>query len=165
VRGRFNDGVDDGASPPLDAVRRVVEELEAVGCTASVGGSGLLMSLGLVGAVRDWDVTTDGPRDRVAAALGATGLAFEERSSGDGVYATSARFAVLAGDHEVDVLVDFAVKVGEGVTRVSSRPASTWRGLPMASPVAWAQAYRVIGREGHAEALDAWIASREGGTT
>lgn len=39
------------------------------GVRCALGGSGLLLSLGLVDRVGDWDLTTDAPLERVEAAL------------------------------------------------------------------------------------------------
>jgi len=86
-------------TPPLSVVAAVVDAIQAQGAVAAVGGSGLLAALGLVGRVRDWDVTTDAETETVEAALRATGLPVAPAPAGEGSYATRARFVVPCADH------------------------------------------------------------------
>lgn len=144
-------------TPPLAAVTAVVRALRAHGAVAAVGGSGLLAALGLAGHVRDWDVTTDAPTAVVLAALRSTRLAFVPAATGNGLYATQARFVVLGNEHEVDVLVGFAVRLGDRVVPLPTRVTRHWRGLPIADPAVWLRAYQLIGREESAARLQAWV--------
>jgi hypothetical protein len=136
--------------PDLGVVGRVVRSLEAHGLVAAIGGSGLLASLGLVGAVRDWDVTTDGLPELVEAALDDCGYVFAKVPAGEGAFATVAHYVVAGGDHEVDVIVGFAVLDGDDRVELPTRVTGTWNGLPIADPEVWETAYRLLGRPGRA---------------
>ncbi len=143
-------------TPPLSAVVAVLDALQARGAVAAVGGSGLLAALGLIGRVRDWDVTTDAPTQTVQAALSATGLPVVVASAGQGGYATRARFAVRGVGHDVDVLVGFALRDHGHVVPLPTRVTRIWRGLPIADPEVWLQAYRLLGRQDRAALLQRW---------
>jgi len=121
-----------------------------------VGGSGLLAALGLINRVRDWDVTTDAPTPTVQAALSATGLPVVATSAGCGTYATRARFAVRGAGHDVDVLVGFALRNQGHVVPLPTRITRIWRGLPIADPEVWLQAYQLLGRKDRADLLQHW---------
>ncbi|SDS78723.1 hypothetical protein [Microlunatus soli] len=144
--------------PPLDDVRAVIEALEANGAVAAVGGSGLLAAIGVVDTIRDWDVTTEAADKVVVDALSSVGLPYRDAAMRDGVYATRQRFLVDAGDHEIDVLVDFSAHSPDGVVHFPTRVTRRWHGLPIADPEVWADAYRRMGRRERAELLDRWLA-------
>jgi hypothetical protein len=127
------------------------------GLVTAIGGSGLLASLGLVEEVHDWDLTTDAPTHSVVEALRSAGWPFRNATVRDGVYATRDRFAVEGADHEVDVLVGFAAYDGDQVVHLPTRVTGHWNDLPMADPVVWARAYRLIGRTDRAALLDEWL--------
>ncbi len=143
-------------TPPLSAVVAVLDALQARGAVAAVGGSGLLAALGLIGRVRDWDVTTEAPTQTVQAALSATGLPVVVACAGQGGYATRARFAVGGVGHDVEVLVGFALREHGRVVALPTRVTRIWRGLPIADPEVWLQAYRLLGRQDRADLLQRW---------
>lgn len=151
-------------TPSTTAVKAVLAALAARGAPAAVGGSGLLAALGLVDRVRDWDVTTDADARLVRAALDDTGLPYRSAAVRDGLYATRERYVVAAADHEVDVIVGFAVRVptpaADETELVSfpTRVSGHWHDLPVADPAVWARAYRLIGRPARAELLERWLA-------
>ncbi len=145
-------------TPPLSVVTAVVAALQAHGAVAAVGGSGLLAALGLVDSVRDRDVTTDAATETVEAALaGVAGAAVTTASAGEAGYATRARFIVRGTDHAVDVLVGFALLEHEQVVPLPTRVTRNWRGLPIADPAVWLQAYRLLGRHHRADLLQRWL--------
>lgn len=144
-------------TPPFETVVEVVEALRAHGAEAAVGGSGLLAALGLVDHVRDWDVTTDAQTATVEAALRSMGVTYTPTTAGGGVYGTRARFIVAAHDHEVDVLVGFALRDGDRIVPLPTRVTRTWRGLPMADPLIWLRAYRLLGQWERADRLQEWM--------
>lgn len=135
--------------PPREPVDHVLWALEQAGIVACVGGSALLASLGLVDVVRDWDVTTDASTDAVIDALRNAEIAFQVTAP----HALFASGAHLVVDQVVEVIVGFAVRVGQDVTVLPARPTSLWDGLPMADPAVWAVAYRLMGRLDRAELL------------
>jgi hypothetical protein len=148
--------------PPVEAVARVVAALAARGADGAIGGSGLLAALGLVESVRDWDLTTDAPESLVVAALDSVGLPYVVEDAGESPYATRARFVVEGGDHRIDLLVAFAVRTQSGIMPVPTRVTRYWHDLPIGDPVAWARAYRAIGRTRSADLLDGWLTAGGG---
>lgn len=146
--------------PDVEPLRAVLAALDGMGITAAVGGSGLLAALGLTDRVRDWDVTTDADSRAVEAALAGAAIRYAARPSGDGAFATRARLHVDGGDHEIDIIIGFAVRAGGRVHELPTRVTGRWLGLPLADPAVWARAYRLIGRDGPADLLHAWLAGR-----
>jgi hypothetical protein len=143
--------------PPLDTVLRTANALREAGLVTALGGSGLLAALGLADQVRDWDLTTDATPEAVAAALAAVHLEPVLASAGEGRYATRARFHVAGDDHEVDLLVGFALRSGATVIPIRTRVTGSWRGLPLGDPAAWELAYRLMGRPEPAAHLRRWL--------
>jgi hypothetical protein len=147
--------------PSTEVVRQVLDAIENAGLPAAIGGSGLLAALGLVQDVRDWDVTTEGDLATVEAALRATGYPVSLAPPGDPRYRTRARYLVDGGDHEVDVMVDFAVATPGGIEAFATRVTQTWLGLPIGDPAVWARAYRAIDRPARAAVLEEWLATNQ----
>lgn len=133
-------------------VHAVAAALQRAQVPFALGGSGLLWALGLVDGARDWDLTTDAPLERVAAAL--KELTWREAPAGDPPYASAYRLAV--GD--VDLIGGFSVAVETGVCHLPTVVAGAWEGLPTGSPEVWAVAYRLIDRPAKADLLSAWLA-------
>lgn len=140
--------------PPLGTVRAVIAALEDAKIVAAVGGSGLLAAYGLVDRVRDWDVTSDGDPEAVQNALTRAGVSFIRDTSSDDGFATKAWIHVNGGDHEVDLLLGFAIRTDGEVVHLPTRVSRQWLGLPIADPVVWARAYRLLGRPDRASLLD-----------
>lgn len=144
--------------PPLRAVRQVVAALEQRRLVVAVGGSGLLAALGLVERVGDWDLTTDAPTPLVSESLSGTGLPFRTATVRDGAFGTRERFVVEGGDHEIDVLVGFALSDGDRLVPLPTRVTRRWQGLPIGDPEVWLRAYRLLGRDEKARRLERWLA-------
>lgn len=147
-------------TPPFGAVTRLVDALRSAGLTPALGGSGLLVALGLADTAHDWDLTVDAPEARVRAALDAGGFSYADRTSDTAPYATARRFVIAAGDHEIDLLLHFALHGPAGPEPLPTRVTGTWRGLPLADPVVWARAYDLLGRPEKAAALRSRPAGR-----
>lgn len=141
----------------MRTVTRVVEALTAHGLNPAVGGSGLLVALGLADVAHDWDVTVDAADTDVTAALTAAGLQYRDGTIHDGIYATGRRYVI----HDVDLLVNFALHTPAGIETLPTRVSGVWRGIPLADPAVWARAYHLLGRGAKAEALERWLSSRE----
>ncbi|MHA6629757.1 hypothetical protein ACU61A_30325 [Pseudonocardia sichuanensis] len=145
-------------TPPLATVTRVVEVLQRHGMAPALGGSGLLVALGLTDRANDWDVAVDAPDDAVRAALDEAGLAYRDATDRSGVYATAWRYVIDGGDHDVDLLVRFALRGPDGVEQLPARVTGHWRGLPLGDPAVWLRAYRLLDRPGRADVLERWTA-------
>ena len=142
--------------PDPAAVRRILDCFEHQRLVGAIGGSGLLAGLGLTGVVHDWDLTTDGAPASVEVALVEAGYPYRRGPTGVRGYATTALYIVDAGTHEIDVIVGFAVWSGGRRIALPTRVAGTWRGLPLADPTVWEQAYRVLGQRSKADLLALW---------
>jgi len=159
VGARFWFSRDMVTTPPLDAVTGVLHALQTRHLTPAVGGSGLLVALGLAEIAHDWDVTVDAADSAVITALNDAGMKYRDGTSRDGIYATRKRYVVDGGNHDVDLLVYFALRGPNGVVRLPNRVTGWWHGLPLADPGVWAQAYRLLNRPAKAEALEHWLAA------
>ena len=123
----------------------------------ALGGSGLLVALGLAEIAHDWDLTVDSPDDAVREVLDEGGFRFSDGTGGDPLYATRRRFVIDGGDHSIDLLVGFALRSADQVVPLPSQVTGSWRGLPLADPVVWEQAYVLLGRPGKAAVLRQWL--------
>lgn len=146
-------------TPPEGPLRELVARLEGRGFVVALGGSALLAALGLVGEVGDWDLTVDAEPERVREALAGDGWAFK---GGDALHADH-KFSHAA--FRIEVICRFAFHVPGGVVRVPLAVSRRWRGLPVASPEAWAAAYALLAdgeaserRRARSELLFAWLA-------
>jgi hypothetical protein len=147
----------DPRTPAIDPLRDMLARLDRAGIVGALGGSGLLASLGLWDTVRDWDVTTDAAVDDVAAALAGEP---HERFGSSGIHADHK--LVLRGG-EIEIICRFALRSEAGVCRVPTRVISAWRGVSVGSPLAWAVAYALMGRDAKAKLL--WGHVGRAGTT
>lgn len=139
-------------TPPLAGAHEIVTRLERVGIAVALGGSGLLAALGLATTVHDWDLTTDAPRDPVEAAL--EGIAWDYKGS-DELHADE---KLMVPSLELEIIRGFAFFTPGGIVRIPTLVTRRWAGLPVGSPVAWAVAYALLGREPKCEALFEWLA-------
>ncbi len=138
----------------MDLVRSLQGALSAAGIGSVVGGSGLLASLGLVDVVNDWDLVTDGGEAAVAAVIRSLGLPSDSDRGDSGRFATQALHRLERNGEQVDVLVGFAIRTGEGIVPIPAAPGGTWRGLTMARAEDWRLAYSAMGRPERAALLD-----------
>lgn len=143
--------------PPREGLDRLLSVLRGQGWQPAVGGSGLLVALGLGTVAHDWDVTVDAPAEAVIVALDRAGLTYRDGTRTDGVYGTD---RCLKVHDQLDLMVNFALRGPDGLEPLPTRVSGTWRGLPLADPVVWARAYQLLGRAEKADRLQRWLASR-----
>lgn len=142
--------------PPIEPLRMVVDRLRGAGIQVALGGSGLLYSLGLVDAVRDWDLTTDATLPDISAALG-TEIPWQPSPTGDQGYATVDRINITPNGADIDMMIRFAVHCGGGVVRFPTIVTGQFELIPVGSPEVWAVAYQLIGRPAKAELLHDYL--------
>jgi hypothetical protein len=142
------------AHPPLDTLRALIARLESQHIVCALGGSAVLARLSLTREIHDWDVTADADLETLAAVLAEYPA---ERFGSSGVHADH-KLTLIGG--EVEVIARFAFKVEGGVVHIPTRVAERVADLPLASPVAWAAAYTLLGREAKADALFGALATR-----
>jgi hypothetical protein len=128
------------ATPPLEPLREVVARLAGAGVACALGGSGLLMALGLAERAHDWDLTADAPLERLFPA--ARGLAWTTCGT-SGVHADAKLMLPQIG---TEIIARFAFRVPGGIVRVPTLVTRHWHGVPIGSPEAWLVAYHLLGR-------------------
>ena len=133
--------------PPIEPLTSVTQHLEREGLEYALGGSGLLVALGLAEVAHDWDLTTDAPLDRVRAALDA----MDHEAMGPANL--HADHKLIVDDGKIEIIVGFAIRSGENTVRIPTLVTGHWNGLAIGSPAAWAVAYWLLGREAKAELL------------
>lgn len=137
-------------TPPVAALEFLNRRFRSAGIRFALGGSGLLASLGLATQVRDWDITTDAPWEKIAGLIG--DLKYE-RVTPDGIFATAYLCRIDLMGASVDVMGDFALRGPAGVYAVPTRVTGQWNGFPVGCPDAWEKAYALMGRSEKAELL------------
>jgi hypothetical protein len=146
-----NDFTHHVKSPPLPPLLEVIGRLERAGIEVALGGSGLLAALGLSDTVRDWDLTTEAEQPRVRECL----ADLDTRLAGPG--GVHADHKVMLPALEIECICRFAFHVDGAIVRIPTVVTRRWRGVPVASPEAWAIAYAVLGRAEKSERLFAWL--------
>lgn len=141
--------------PSVPAVQTIHRILADAGIATALGGSGLLCSLGLVSAVRDWDLTTEAPLETVLAAL--DGYAWEKAPCGDPPFASKFRLAISVDGAVIDLMGGFSIVTETGTCRIPTLVAGQWEGVDTGSPEAWAVAYRLMQRHQKADMLHAYL--------
>ena len=146
-------------TPPIEPLREILAMLERAGLPHAIGASGLLMALGLVDRVNDWDVTVDADVETLAATV--SGRAFTRHGNSGG----HADHKLTFDAEKVELISHFAFFVPDGVVRIPTVVTGTWQGLPIGSPAAWAAAYAIMAgqendarRAERAERLFDWLA-------
>ena len=132
--------------PPLEPVQRVVAALRANDIDVALGGSGLLMAHGLVDSVRDWDLTTESEPARVEAALVSAGIDFQGSLGDDEAYSTRWRIIIDAEDHDIDLMIGFAIRQPGGNVAIPTIARGIWNDIPLGSLEVWLVAYRLMAR-------------------
>lgn len=134
-------------APPLAPLRAVLDRLERAGIEAALGGSALLMALGLARGARDWDLTTEAAVETLDALFADVP---HERHGASGVHADH---KLTFDGGAVELIARFAFRHEAGVCRIPTIVTARWHGMPVGSPEAWAAAYALMGRHAKAELL------------
>jgi len=142
------------SAPDRRALVTLVERLEGAGLVCALGGSGLLAACGLADQVRDWDLTTDAPIERVKATV--AGEQFQYKGPDD----LHADRKLMFADGEVELILQFAFQAPCGVVRIPTWVSDRRDGIPLGSPEAWAVAYHLLKREAKSEALLGYLETR-----
>lgn len=146
-------------TPPLEPLREVLAVLDRAELPHAVGASGLLMALGLVDRINDWDVTVEADVDTLAELF--AGRSFTRYGNSGG----HADHKLTFETEKIELISRFAFFVPGGVVRVPTVVTRTWNDLPIGSPAAWAAAYAIMAeqesdprRAARAELLFEWLA-------
>ncbi|EKP94085.1 hypothetical protein [Thermaerobacter subterraneus] len=141
----------------------MIRTLTQAGCPVVLGGSGLLASLGLVDRVRDWDLVTDAPLERVLAAVpviqGWSG-SLQVRRHPPFASRFFIRWTPVPGSEprrSVDLIGGFAIRTAGGICHLPALQGGTWQDVPIASPEVWLVAYRLMNRHDRADLLAGYL--------
>lgn len=127
----------------------VTEQFDKFNINYSLGGSGLLLSLGLTDTVNDWDIMTDAPKENVLSAL--QQFQIEETRGGEYPFGTEYKLAIHEKDPQVEILGNFSVFSGDKLCKMPTIPVSTWQGVHVGAPEVWYVAYALMTRTSKAK--------------
>lgn len=142
----------------LDTLHTVVTRLERAGVDYAIGGSGMLLGLGLTETVRDWDLMTEAPEAQVRAALSDLEVTADRGASE--LYGSGSKLTVEGLEPEVEIIVGFAIRSEQGICRLPAWSGGVRRGLRIASPEVWFAAYALMGRTEKAALLENYLLER-----
>ncbi|MET3698639.1 hypothetical protein SAMN05877753_104126 [Bacillus oleivorans] len=127
-------------------IYKLIEDLQSSGLSYSIGGSGLLNSLGFSVQMGDWDVFVDGEKNKVMDAL--KNWEIEERTV-DSHPLFKSEFLLGVKDAEskpIEIIGYFKIKTEEGLIPLPSVVHHRWENLNIGHPVIWFVAYSLMGR-------------------
>ena len=135
------------ALPPLQHLLEVHRRLDAAGIAHALGASALLHAHGLEDHVGDWDINTDAGHDVLDPLFADLEPV---RFGSSGIHADS-KLQMFGAS--VELIVRMAIVAEGKVVRIPTLPRSTWNGVPVGSPEAWAVSYALLGRIEKSERL------------
>lgn len=135
----------------IEDLLTIVQKLENNGIPYSLGGSGLLYSLGLIDIVNDWDITTSVAKKDLLHALDP--LNVKESSSGKFPFASEYKLLIRYNTSEMEIIGNFSIYSDNGICRIPSIPTFDWKGVKVGSPEAWYVAYKLMRKTEKAESL------------
>jgi len=144
-----------GMSEKRSTLESVTSLLERAGIDYVVGGSGMLLGLGLTDNVRDWDLMTDAPEAQVRKSLAETKLI--EESGPSELYGSGCKLRIEGTNPEVEIIIGFAIRADRKECRMPALTAGVRNGLRIASPEVWLAAYALMGRPEKANLLERYL--------
>lgn len=138
-------------SEKRSTLKNVTSLLEHAGVDYVVGGSGMLLGLGLTDDVRDWDLMTDASEAEVRSALADAELV--EESGPSELYGSGCKLRIEGTNPEVEIIVGFAIRSDGKDCRMPALTAGVRGGIRIASPEVWLAAYTLMGRAEKANLL------------
>ncbi|NOT34342.1 MAG: hypothetical protein HOP12_09255 [Candidatus Eisenbacteria bacterium] len=126
------------AHPPLEPLREMLAVLERERLPHALGASGLLLALGLLDHVNDWDVTVEADIDTIAARFPPAQFTRHGNDAGHADHKLS--FAAA----NVELIARFAFFTPRGVVHIPTVVTRHWNGIPVGSACAWYVAYTLL---------------------
>lgn len=136
-------------------LREVTRQLELGGIDYVIGGSGMLLGLGLTDTVGDWDIMTEASEKEIRAALAAYTIVDADGPSD--LYRSAYKLRLEEVEPEVEIIGGFAVRTQRGICRLPALPGTGGGDLRIASPEIWFAAYTLMGRTAKAERLEVYL--------
>jgi hypothetical protein len=124
--------------PPIAPLLEIGTRLDQAGLAWALGGSGLLLALGLVDRANDWDVTCDVPAAVAAAALAGVP---HSMSGNSGVHADE---KLMFAEARTELICRFAFFTPVGISYLPTAIRGRWNGIPLASAEVWAVGYALM---------------------
>ncbi|WP_243300191.1 hypothetical protein [Bacillus litorisediminis] len=137
----------------MKSIYKLIEDLEASGLSYSIGGSGLLNSLGFSVPMGDWDVFVDSEKNKVLRALKHWEV---EDKSVDSHPLFKSEFLLGVKDTEskpIEIIGYFKIKTEDGLVPLPSAVHHRWENMNIGHPVIWFVAYTLMGRTEKASLL------------
>lgn len=133
-------------------LQHVTLRLERAGVDYVVGGSGMLLGLGLTDNVRDWDLMTDAAETEVREAL--IGMELVKETGSSELYGSGSKLRIEGTNPEVEIIIGFAIRCDGQDCRMPALSAGVQDGMRIASPEVWMAAYTLMGRMEKANLLE-----------
>lgn len=137
----------------MNNLMQVITQLQRQKINYALGGSGMLLSLGLTESVNDWDIMTDAPKAQLLNAL--YGLKIEETTGPEHPFGTEYKLVVYEHeqDRQVDILGNLAIFSDNHLCKMPTIPTTSWHGVQVSAPEIWYVAYALMNRTSKAELL------------
>lgn len=129
----------------------VTAQLESSNIKYALGGSGMLLSLGLTDTVNDWDIMTDTPKEHILKAL--QHFTIKETTGAEYPFGTEYKLAIHGDDPQVEILGKFAIYNDQQLCNIPTIPATIWQGVQVSAPEVWYVAYALMERTAKADLL------------
>ncbi|MEE6449251.1 hypothetical protein RAH41_01615 [Gottfriedia acidiceleris] len=122
----------------------VVNVLEQNNIKYALGGSGLLLSLGLTNEVNDWDLTIEYPKNDLLNVLKSFDI--KVIGSGDYPFASKYKFLIHNDNPKVEIIGYFSIITSNGVCNLPTISVKEWKDIQIGSPEVWYVAYSLMNR-------------------
>lgn len=128
----------------LNNLLSVVKIIEQNNIKYALGGSGLLLRLGLANTVNDWDITIEYPKNELLNIL--KHFDVKEIESGDHPFASKYKLLVHSVHPKVEIIGYFSIKTESGVCKLPALSEDRWCDVQIGSPEVWYVAYSLMNR-------------------
>lgn len=129
----------------------VTSQLESSNIKYALGGSGMLLSLGLSDTINDWDIMTDAPKEQILKAL--QHFTIKETTGAEYPFGTEYKLAIHENDPQVEILGKFAIYNDQQLCKIPTIPATIWQGVQISAPEVWYVTYALMERTAKADLL------------
>lgn len=136
----------------------VTSQLESSNIKYALGGSGMLLSLGLSDTINDWDIMTDAPKEQILKAL--QQFRIKETTGAEYPFGTEYKLAIHENVPQVEILGRFAIYNDQQLCNIPTVPATIWQGVQVSAPEVWYVAYALMERTAKADLLLEYLKSQ-----
>ncbi|GAA0317908.1 hypothetical protein GCM10008967_05620 [Bacillus carboniphilus] len=139
------------------SISKLIRDLEYKGITYTIGGSGLLKSLGFPVQMSDWDFFIDVEKTEVLDALKNWDII--EKPSDEHSFFKSKYLLELKNDEgkPIEIIGYFTIKAGDALIPLPAVVHHRWENMKIAHPLVWFIAYSLMGRKQKADLLKQYL--------